>query len=89
MENSNGHMPDTLHPKTMVTRQQRLGEIILLKRRRLRWTQEDLIEFAGQHGAIITQRKMSAIERGTNEPTWFEMAAIAKAMQCNPMEFDV
>lgn len=70
-----------------LTPQKQLGERILLRRRRLRLTQQELADVVNVKGrCLLTQQRISHIERGS-EPTWFEGVAIAKAIGFELTEF--
>lgn len=84
---SNGVVRRAHQPKTPM---QALGEIILLKRRRIGWTQKELSEAANGCVPIgLTQNRISLFEIGKAEPSIFEAIALSRAFGCELMEFNV
>lgn len=72
------------------TPERRVAEIIYMRRCKLRWSQQELADFANSFNTVkLTQQRISDIERGATGVTWLEGCAIAKAMGCQLVEFDV
>jgi transcriptional regulator with XRE-family HTH domain len=67
-----------------------LGEKILLSRRRLSLTQEELaIACNDRKKTSLTQMRVSDIENGKTEATWLEVQAIADVFSKDLNEFRV
>jgi transcriptional regulator with XRE-family HTH domain len=68
----------------------RLGERILLGRRRLALTQEDLAQECNAKQIVsLSRSRISDIENGVREPTYLEIQAIASVMGKDVNEFIV
>ena len=68
----------------------KLGGHILLSRRRLSLTQEDLVQRCNAKQTVyLTRSRFSDIENGKTEPTYLEIQAIASVMGKDLNEFIV
>jgi transcriptional regulator with XRE-family HTH domain len=68
----------------------RLGERVLLGRRRLALTQEDLAQKCNDGQIVsLSANRISDIENGNREPTYLEIQAIASVMGKDVNEFIV
>ncbi|MBO3463123.1 helix-turn-helix transcriptional regulator [Aetokthonos hydrillicola Thurmond2011] len=84
--NNNGVTTKTPYKEALT----RVGEIVLLSRRRLGIDQEGLAIACNQlKMTSLTQARISDIERGKVEPTWLEVVAIADVMGKDINEFRV
>jgi transcriptional regulator with XRE-family HTH domain len=84
-ENGNGAV-STPYKEALI----RIGETILLGRRRLSLSQDELADKcnAGRL-TTLTRTRMSDIENGKTEPSWLEIQAIADVMSKDLNEFRV
>lgn len=60
---------------------QELGDLVRTRRRILGMTQEQLAEAVG-----LARGSIANLERGTQAPTAFRMAALAQALRCTPSD---
>ncbi len=67
----------------------KLGELIYLKRCKLRWSQGELAEYANRNGVVfLSQQRISYIEKGC-KVYWVEICAIAQAFGLSLDEFSI
>lgn len=60
---------------------QELGDLVRMRRRQQGMTQEQLAEAVG-----LARGSIANLERGTQAPTAFRMAALAQALRCTPCD---
>lgn len=66
----------------------KLGEKILLSRRRLRLTQEELANICNDSFlSSLSRERIGQIELGKSEPSWIEMVALSKVFGKDLNEF--
>lgn len=86
LNNGNGAVKSTPYYEALVT----LGEKVLLSRRRINMSQEELaIACNDRKKTSLTQMRVSDIENGKTEATWLEVQAIADVFSKDLNEFRV